>query len=102
MKEVLGLQQGPTSGAVPRTRVVVMLLGVEKLGAVEQLMVTNLMGLVWTGVEERLDGCVWLGLVGVIVWNTSSRLSSSSSLGELEMLAIGDTSDIWVSHFLSL
>ena len=107
VKEVSGVLTGPTFGAIRHTlTAAVNRLGVEQLGVVEQLMVTYL-----GGDGEELVGCVWVGLVGVIVWNTSSRLSSSSSLGELTMLAMEETSELlWspssqvsdISHFLSL
>ena len=103
-KEVQGVVlTGPVCGAILLTlTAAVSCFGVEQLGAVEQLMVTYLGG-------EGLVGCVWVGVVGVIVWNTSSRLSSTS-LGELEMLAREETSELWspisqvsdISHFLSL
>ena len=68
VKEVSGVLTGPVFGAIRPVEE-------EHLGA-------------GTGVEASLAGCVGVGQVGVIVWNTSSRLSSSSSLGELEMLAM--------------
>ena len=74
VKEVSGVLTGPVCGAMRP-------VDEEDLGT-------------GTGVEAGLEGCVGVGQVGVIVWNTSSRLSSSSSLGELEMLAMEETSEL--------
>ena len=84
VKEVQGVLTGPTSTAVKLVLSNgINSRGVEQFGIVEQLTVEGI---------ERLVSRVWVGLVGVIVWNTSSRLSSSCSLGELKMLAMEDTS----------